>query len=261
MGLSLPALAGELLPERDAGDAAGLLTIRHVGIAAALAILAPVAANRLETTTHDAQVQGVALVLDARLGPGVKLALAPTLLAGVDQESPRQGLRDATRAHRSDVSADEQPEYDRMTRRADGILVNAVGDSFFPAFLITAGFALLAALVLLGTGALPVWLPVAAALGIAVLVVQIAESGRHKPAPVAIRDPCKPRPLPDTGGIGGFLQDRALELLDTTACRLHAPREELVLALADPKEADRFERRYGTDPRSVGGLIGGLLGG
>ena len=38
MGLALPALGGELLPERTAHDAAVLLTIRHAGIALALAI-------------------------------------------------------------------------------------------------------------------------------------------------------------------------------------------------------------------------------
>src|SRR5207253_1783153 len=67
MGLALPALGGELLPERDTRDAARLLTVRHVGIAVALAILAPVTAHRLDQATHDAQLQGVALVLDAKI--------------------------------------------------------------------------------------------------------------------------------------------------------------------------------------------------
>ena len=43
MGLALPALGGRLLPERSGRDAAGLLSIRHLGIAHALPILAPIA--------------------------------------------------------------------------------------------------------------------------------------------------------------------------------------------------------------------------
>src|SRR3954453_5749560 len=47
MGLALPALAGELLPERTTADAAQLLTIRHAGIVLALAGLAPLVRNHL----------------------------------------------------------------------------------------------------------------------------------------------------------------------------------------------------------------------
>jgi hypothetical protein len=81
------------------------------------------------------------------------------------------------------------------------------------------------------------------------------------PAPVHLQDPCKGRNLPGAGGITGFLQDRALELLDTTACRLHASREELVLALADEQDRKRFIKRHGVDPRSPASVLGGLLGG
>jgi hypothetical protein len=53
------------------------------------------------------------------------------------------------------------------------------------------------------------------------------------------------------------VQDLALQTLDSTACRLHATREELVLALADPADRRRFIEKHGTDPRK---LFGGLLG-
>ncbi len=116
MGLALPALGGELLPERDAEDAAWLLTLRHVGIALALVVLAPVTAHRLDDATLRARERGVALVLDAKLPPTDKLALAPGLLAGVDAEEPRAGLRATLAA--------ERPRYDagdpgaRRLRRA-----------------------------------------------------------------------------------------------------------------------------------------------
>ncbi|HST38236.1 MAG TPA: hypothetical protein VLK58_01940, partial [Conexibacter sp.] len=77
--------------------------------------------------------------------------------------------------------------------------------------------------------------------------------------PVEIGDPCGDRDLPDSGGLTGFLQDRALEVVDAGACRLRVSREELVLALADEQSARRFEERHGVDPRSVTSLLGGLL--
>ena len=80
------------------------------------------------------------------------------------------------------------------------------------------------------------------------------------PKPVALRDPCKLRPLPQTGGLQGFVQDRVLELLDTTACRAGSTREELVLAIADSGERKRYKARYGVDPKSLSSLLQSLLG-
>ena len=57
----------------------------------------------------------------------------------------------------------------------------------------------------------------------------------------------------------GFLQEQALKLLDSTACKLGSSREELVLALADKAEAKRFEREHGVDPRTAAGLLSALL--
>ena len=75
--MALPSLAGGLLPERDSADAAGLLTLRHLGIAVILAILAPLASHNLTTATERARERGVALVLDAPLDPLKKIKLAP----------------------------------------------------------------------------------------------------------------------------------------------------------------------------------------
>jgi hypothetical protein len=79
---------------------------------------------------------------------------------------------------------------------------------------------------------------------------------------VRILDPCTAkRKLPQTPGLGGFIQDQALRLLDSTACKYHATREELVLALTSDKEAKRFEQEHGVDPRTIGGLLRTLIGG
>jgi hypothetical protein len=77
---------------------------------------------------------------------------------------------------------------------------------------------------------------------------------------VRIADPCQRRSLPDTGGVGGALQDAALIALDRAACRFGSSREELALALVDDDARADYEREYGVDPRSLGGLLGALLG-
>ncbi len=226
----------------------------------ALALLAPLVAARLDDATERAREQGVAVVLDARLDPTTKLDLAPGLLAGVGSEAPRAGLRDALAAERADAAPDDVAELDRAGARIDGVLIDAVGASFGPAFLVAAALAALGAVALAGglrRLGLVALLPVVAAGGLA---LQVSTLRDRRPEPVRLADPCSARALPDTGGITGFLQDRALELLDRAACNYGSSREELVLALADRDDARRFARAHGVDPRSRGGLLEGLLG-
>jgi hypothetical protein len=266
MGMALPAFAGELLPERTTRDAARLLTIRHGGIALVLIALAPLIAHRLDIVIERAQEQGVALVLDAKLPPQDKLTLAPALLGGVEAERPRAGLQRALADHGQGYTGEERTTYDELSQRADDVLVSAVGDAFRIAFVIAGGLALLGAAALLvgGAGAhrssgLTAALPLLVVLAAGLPVAYAAIHTQDEPHQVVIRDPCKDRQLPGTSGIAGFLQDRALEALDTAACRYGSSREELVLALADAKAAKRFEQSHGVDPSSVGGLLQGLI--
>ncbi|HEY4280015.1 MAG TPA: MFS transporter [Conexibacter sp.] len=102
---------------------------------------------------------------------------------------------------------------------------------------------------------------VTAALALSV-AVPAAYAGLHHsiaPKPVVLANPCEGGSLPGSGGITGFLQDRALQLIDAGACRLGVSREELVLALSSDSEAKKFETKHGVDPRSVTSLLGGLL--
>jgi predicted MFS family arabinose efflux permease len=260
MGLALPALGGDLLPERDPQDAARLLVLRHAGIALALVVLAPIVSSDLASSTDRARERGVAVVLDAKLSPADKLRLAPDLLAGVDDDEPRHGLRAALDAGRSTLSASDLPAYDDLARRTDDTLVLAVGEAFRSAFLVTGALALLAALAVVPRRRFTQPLAAAAA---AALVVPLGYAELHAvaaPEPITLQDPCEQRALPETGGIEGFLQDRALEVLDTTACKAGSTREELVLALADDEDRARFEREHGVDPRSLSTLLQGLLG-
>lgn len=278
MGMALPAFAGELLPERTPHDAAWLLTIRHAGIAIVLIAVAPLIAHQLDTTTERAKERGVALVLDASLPPQDKLELAPKLLSGVDAQQPRAGLDAALDANREMFDGADAAVYDQLSDRADEVIVTAVGEAFRPAFLIAGVLAVLAALALLAdrpsraavapVGAAPgaapagrrasplLWLTL---LAFAAPPAYAALHDSIAPEPVVIADPCEDRDLPNSGGITGFLQDRALEAVDAGACRLKVSREELVLALADEQSAKQFEQRHGVDPRSVTSLLGGLL--
>jgi len=264
MGMALPAFAGELLPERTARDAARLLTVRHAGIALVLIALAPLIAHRLDVVTERAQEQGVALVLDAKLPPQDKLSLAPALLGGVEAQRPRAGLRKALADNGRGYTGQDRVTYDTLAQRADDVLVSAVGDAFRIAFVIAGALALLGAAAL-ALGARRRALPAAALAGVAALTVGLpaayaAIHAHDEPQQVALANPCNPRKLPGTGGIAGFIQDRALQALDAAACRYGSTREELVLALASDRAARRFQQRHGVDPRSVTSLLQGLIG-
>ena len=259
MGLALTALGGDLLPERTPRDAARLLAVRHAGIAAILAIAAPIAAHQLDGATQTAKERGVALVLDAPLAPQAKIKLAPALLEGVDSDEPRAGLRRAVASERQTFTGRDRATYDSLGQRADDMLVTAVGDAFRSSFLLAGAAGLLAAALLIAGTQLAA-MAAAGAVAIGTPVAYLALHRAIAPAPPAILDPCTAkRTLPKTGGVSGFLQDQALKLLDSTACKIGSSREELELALADKDEAKRFRREHGVDPRSTAGLLQLLL--
>ena len=146
MGLALPALAGELLPERTVRQATALLSTRHLGIAVGLAVLAPVLTTSLNNALDDARLQGAGLILDARVDPLTKLAVAPELAGSVNSEQPLNGLRKTFRDHRDDLEGDQRAAWDQLESRASAALVTAVDDGFAPGYGVGAGLALLAAL-------------------------------------------------------------------------------------------------------------------
>jgi hypothetical protein len=102
--------------------------------------------------------------------------------------------------------------------------------------------------------------PVLAALAVAVALVgvYIADGGAsYKPLEVA--DPCDPRPIEPTEGIEGQVQQLALSGLDGAACTLQVTREELVLALADSEQRERFlDEHYVSDETLESAVRAGL---
>jgi MFS family permease len=268
MGLALGALGGELLRDRDGHESARLLTMRHLGIALALLILAPIAQHELDTTLQDTRLEGAALILDARIDPRLKLELAPKLATSVETEDPRDGLEKVFDDARGDVDEDQLEAYDELTARVDDLLVTGVNDGFRTAFIVACGLAALAAVLLaaaerMARARLPdarvLGYVVAACVGGVLLSGLLAQSAR--PEPVQIADPCEDRQLPSTGGISGLAQDAALIAADAVACEVGSSREELVLALADDEAARKYADRYGVNPRDALDLARRLLPG
>jgi Major Facilitator Superfamily len=259
MGLALTALAGPLLPQRDTREAAHLLALRHVGIALALVLLAPVLTDRLEAAVEDAKREGAALILDASIAPQDKLEVAPELAGAVRSDDPRDDLRREFDDYRPEIDEEELAAFDELEDRADETLVGGVNEGFALAFLIGGGFALIAAVLLWRGRSVRIGIA-AVALTIALPAVFALAAEPSRPPPVELADPCEERELPETGGISGLAQDAALVALDRAACDAGSSREELVLALVDDDEAERYERTYGVDPRSILDLIGAALG-
>ena len=261
MGMALPALAGQLLPERTSRQAAGLLSFRHAGITLALLALAPITAAQLDDAIADTRERGAALILDARLPPLDKIELAGPLIADLDPVDPRDSLRQAldAQSHRFADDREQRAEYARLTQRADEALLAGIDSAFRIAFLIGGGLALVGAVAVLPGDARRRTVAVAVAAGaLALPVAHAVIRPLVEPEPVVIADPCKDRDLPDTGGIDGFVQDQALAALDRAACRFGSSREDLALALADEDDARAYKRAHGVDPRSIGGLLEAL---
>ena len=102
-------------------------------------------------------------------------------------------------------------------------------------------------------------LAVAIAVSVALIGTYLALGGASY-KPVAVADPCKPRPIEKPQGGGEVLQQVALSALDGAACELGVSREELTLALADRNSRDRFLREHRvTDEVFEQALRAGLL--
>jgi hypothetical protein len=251
MGMALPALAGGLLPERNSAESARLLAIRHIGVTLALLVLAPIASAKLDHAVDDVRLRGVALFLDAKLPPLEKLDLAQVATANLKTVAPRSELQKALNKGGSDIKAGDRAEYQSVRNTVDKTLVSAVNSAFKPAFIVCAAMALLAAAVLLlTTRRRPTPLLFGAVAVVAVLLAaQLGTAAATKTPHVVIADPCKKRDLPHTGGIGGFIQDQALKLLDTKACDYGSSREALALAIVSPAASRDYAKKYGVDPR------------
>jgi Major Facilitator Superfamily len=153
-------------------------------------------------------------------------------------------------------------ELDELADELDDIVLAAVDAAFSPAFAITGGMALLAAIVLLpGRRRLRTGVIVGAvAVAVALPAVYALARTELEPEPVEIADPCEERERDSVGGVEGVAEDVALNALDRAACEFGSSREELVLALFDDESRRAYEREHGVDPRSLEELLRGIVG-
>jgi hypothetical protein len=116
LGMAFPALVGELLHERTRAQSAALLSLRHVGITLALALLAPIVAAELDDQVELAKERGTALVLDAALPPTDKIDLAPRLFANLETEDPRDALKQGLARERVRITTGDRDLLSRLRR-------------------------------------------------------------------------------------------------------------------------------------------------
>ena len=256
MGLALPALSRRPRPARR--GAQPRRPPRRASCVV-LAILAPVATARLEDATDRAILQGASLVLDAQIDPLKKLELAPGLLDDVDVDRPRAALREAVDARRAEFASDAAV-YDRLAgparrrrgRRDPGRVPDRVPDrrrarARSPRCCSSAPGG--------GrrSGSRP--RPRRAASS-----STRSRPGREAPPEVVLADPCRERPLPETGGITGAIQQQALKAARRGGVQVGIDARGARAGALRPDPAREFEERYGVDPRSTIPLLS-LLGG
>ncbi|HEY2200906.1 MAG TPA: MFS transporter [Solirubrobacteraceae bacterium] len=231
MGLALPALAGELLPERSIAQASRLLTIRFAGIAITLIALAPLIAGQLHRATDRGRLQGVAALVASPLSPGAKLSLAPSLARSIDSDRPRQSLATTVARVSPGLSASDRRALTSLEHQGDAIIFSIVIDSLRDAFLIAAALVLIAALLVRPPGRRQS----TAALAVCSLLLSAAfvlAAIASRPALPAVDAPCRPERVPDASGIEGLLQSGAITVLDWVACARNVSREQLLLQIA-----------------------------
>ena len=218
-GIGWAPAARRRAPARaDSADARRLLTIRHAGIAIALAALAPLISTNLTSTIDTAREQGTAAVLDAKLPPQDKIEIAPDLFGGLNTDDPRGELRKSIAKARAGLDGEEATELGNLGDRLDEVVTGAVRSAFRPTFIITSALALLAALILLtGAGrAAVMWTrPAVATAAIAALLaaagygIAYANSTRDGPDRRSLPGPGAARRRRDQWRAPGHLAGRA----------------------------------------------------
>jgi MFS family permease len=148
LGLAMDRLTSSAMQLRlpRVRHAAWTIGARHLGVVLGLAILTPVFTANLRDAQVPAQEAITSLVLDAPLPPQDKVAVARAL--GDDLTSQQGRIPDLHRAFATlHVEPAARPATDQLERDLDGQLERAATRAFRDSFLLGAGLALLALLV------------------------------------------------------------------------------------------------------------------
>ena len=146
LGLTVPRLTSAALRPGANAAASGSWSVaaRHVGLVAALVLVAPVLAHDLDAGAVRAERAGAALVLDAQLDTETKVPLAIDLARAIER-TPHGTLPDfGPEFGERRSGGDEGAELDRLRRGLDETVRAVVTRGFRRAFTICALLALLA---------------------------------------------------------------------------------------------------------------------
>jgi MFS family permease len=148
LGLALSALTEQALAGRSAQAVQGGWTIasRHAGVVVGLLLLTPIFTTELDRNEDNALAAGTAAVLDSRIAPLEKLAVARDILVAVDEAKDEARIPDVHDV----VGEPDDPAYGDLASALQDQLDRAVTNSFSRAFLAAAllGLAALVPIVL-----------------------------------------------------------------------------------------------------------------
>jgi MFS family permease len=150
LGLTVDRLTAQAMEMRlpRVEHAGWTIGARHVGVVVGLAILTPVFTADLRDAQTPAQEAITSLVLDAPLTPRDKIAVAQALGNALSNQQGR--VPDLNPAFASlDLAPGEHPAAAALERRLDAQLERAASRAFRDSFLVGAGLAVLAMLVVL----------------------------------------------------------------------------------------------------------------
>jgi MFS family permease len=217
---------------------------RHVGLVAALVIVAPLLAVDLDEGGDRATLEATRVILDANLNLQNKIPLALDLAEEFDR-TPRGAVPDLGKVFAARGAGDD-PQLAVVRDDLLGAIEDSLTRSFRQAFLVSALFAILALVPVAwglaamrreaGRRAPPV--EALAALGAVAaaaitLVVGVLAAGGSDLGKSQIADPCATRVREgDGGGFDATLQGVVLDGLAGAACDLDVTREALVLSFA-----------------------------
>lgn len=142
LGLALSALTERALAGRSAQAVHGGWTIaaRHAGVVLGLLLLTPIFTAGLERNEDDALAAGTSAVLDSRIPPLEKIAVARDILVAVDEAKEEARIPEV-----DDVLGDrDDPAYADLASTLQDQLDRAVTNAFSRAFLAAALLGLLA---------------------------------------------------------------------------------------------------------------------
>jgi MFS family permease len=136
LGLALAALTEQALAGRSAQAVQGGWTIasRHAGVVLGLLLLTPIFTTDLDRNEDNALAAGTAAVLDSRIPPLEKLAVARDILVAVDEAKDQARIPDVHDV----VGEREDSAYADLASALQDQLDRAVTNSFSRAFLAAA---------------------------------------------------------------------------------------------------------------------------